>query len=271
MAKVTHTHRGHCQRCVRVQAIDPSTGLIAKHGYTVHWGQFNGTCPGSDNPTLHVERSLADHTIKMARKDAVELAALAECYRKRTKHPVMVGTNEYRRVPIGNGAYRSEEILAKWEDATEPQQRNGIRRAVLKLERDAELATAFANDLQTWADKITGKVDAYRVEDLEPMEWKVGDTVRVGGKKGYDAKIEAIEDMEYTTRGFTLRGGSTVTCPHARFTRPAVEGKQTKPDTYGYTYTIRESRPAKVIWEPLRNLKRQPTKLAEELKAAGKL
>lgn len=45
----THTHRGHCQICDRIQAVNVKTGRIAKHGYNVRWDFYSGTCPGSDH------------------------------------------------------------------------------------------------------------------------------------------------------------------------------------------------------------------------------
>jgi hypothetical protein len=48
MAKTNHTHRGTCQVCGRVQAIDNTTGVVAKHGYKVSgWGFFKGVCGGA--------------------------------------------------------------------------------------------------------------------------------------------------------------------------------------------------------------------------------
>lgn len=44
-----HTHKGHCQLCDRLQAVNNKTGLLAKHGYTKQWSYFSGTCPGSDH------------------------------------------------------------------------------------------------------------------------------------------------------------------------------------------------------------------------------
>jgi len=53
MAK--HTHKGTCQVCGSVQAVDSKTGMIAKHGYTVDWGMFQGQCQGSHE--LPIEKS----------------------------------------------------------------------------------------------------------------------------------------------------------------------------------------------------------------------
>jgi hypothetical protein len=38
-----------------VQAVNNKTGMIAKHGYTVDWGMFQGECPGSNE--LPIEKS----------------------------------------------------------------------------------------------------------------------------------------------------------------------------------------------------------------------
>lgn len=58
--KSVHTHRGHCQACGRVQAVDNDRTLIAKHGYSVERGYFHGVCAGSDHKPLELERSLTD-------------------------------------------------------------------------------------------------------------------------------------------------------------------------------------------------------------------
>tara|TARA_Y100000004_G_scaffold87138_1_gene97678 strand:+ start:255 stop:1088 length:834 start_codon:yes stop_codon:yes gene_type:complete len=61
--KTTHTHRGHCQACGRVQAVDTTNNLLAKHGYTVDFGYFDGVCTGSDRNPLEVDKSFSEATI----------------------------------------------------------------------------------------------------------------------------------------------------------------------------------------------------------------
>ena len=61
--KTTHTHRGHCQACGRVQAVDTANNLLAKHGYTVDFGYFDGVCTGSDRKPLEVDKSFSEATI----------------------------------------------------------------------------------------------------------------------------------------------------------------------------------------------------------------
>lgn len=43
------THKGTCQICGRQHKVNTNTGMLAKHGYTIDFGWFNGTCTGSDN------------------------------------------------------------------------------------------------------------------------------------------------------------------------------------------------------------------------------
>lgn len=264
--KLTHTHRGHCQACTKVQAIDPNTGNIAKHGYTVDGGYFSGTCPGSDRRTLHVERAFADEIIVQARADAAAARAQLAQLEQGTAHPVMCQTNEREENTYdARGRRVFKYKMVKWADADVGQRSAAMRDAIWNAKRSAELAESCANDLQKWADKITGKVDAYRVEDLDAGDWKVGDVVRIGGKKGADLTIEAIEDRAYRTHGFS-RGSSTVNTPHARVTVPAVTEKKTRDG-----YVTRKAAEAYVDWVALRNIKRPPTALAAMLKAEGKV
>jgi hypothetical protein len=51
--------RGHCQCCGNQQAV---TGTVAKHGYTVQRGWFEGTCPGSDRTPMEFDRAVTDQT-----------------------------------------------------------------------------------------------------------------------------------------------------------------------------------------------------------------
>ena len=62
--KTTHTHKGHCQVCGAMHAVDNSHNGLAKHGYDVSWGFFNGVCSGADNLPIQLDKTLADRTIK---------------------------------------------------------------------------------------------------------------------------------------------------------------------------------------------------------------
>jgi hypothetical protein len=70
MTKTTHTHRGTCQACGHVQAVDNASQLVAKHGYTVDWGYFNGTCQGSGKAPAEHDVSLTNTVIRFCTEAA---------------------------------------------------------------------------------------------------------------------------------------------------------------------------------------------------------
>lgn len=267
MTKHTHTHRGHCQLCACVQAIDLRTGVTAKHGYTVDRGYFSGECPGSGAPNLHVDRTRADASIMNARAEAARLMDVYVAYGNGTSFPSRVWSGEYqketyRRSSTGEERTRDVEVMVSWEMATGKYQVLGLRRAMADLAQRIESCTRYADTLQTWADKITGKVDAYEAKDLEPREWTVGDVLRIGGKKGFNAVIEAIEDRAYRSFGFS-RGRTETMKPHALVTIPARPERKTKDG-----YVLDQARPARQSWEALRNHSRAKSALVVELEKA---
>lgn len=267
--KLIHTHRAHCQLCVRVQAIDVTTGIVAKHGYTVAGGYFRGTCPGSDQLNLHVERTQADASIAGARKQAATLQRILDAYNDGSGHPALVWNGEYRKFPAPTvrdpNRTRDEEVKVDWGAADRHWQERGMQRAKAELSQSIRTATDYANNLQKWADKVHGKVDPYQVKDLEPRDWTVGDEVTIGsGRDKFTAKIEAIEQRQYKTFGFR-RGAGSVMCDHMQVTRPA------RPERKVGDYVMDEARPAKALWYACRDVKRKAPKLAAELKKAGLL
>jgi hypothetical protein len=267
--KQTHTHRGHCQLCGLIQAIDPDTSHTAKHGYTVEGGYFQGVCPGSDNPTLHVARDLADKHIASARKEAAACLKAAEGLQARLIHPLRVWGGAYKLVmdyfktrsqptaSYNGGAIswlKNQEVIIDYNDALPEYKELGRQREIERVTQRAKMCLEYANTLEAAADRITQKVQPFAVADLRLRGFAVGDVVRIGGKKGFDATIEAIEDREYKTRGWC--NSSTSRIPHARVTRPATEAVLYKTG-YCKGDVMTAARPAKTYWEPLRFLKRK--------------
>lgn len=66
------THQGTCQLCGRLQML-PNGGLLAKHGYDVQWGFFNGVCPGADHKPYELSKDLIESYLPTARKRLVEM------------------------------------------------------------------------------------------------------------------------------------------------------------------------------------------------------
>ena len=73
-----HTHRATCQVCGNIQALN--NGTLAKHGYTVDFGFFSGTCSGSDQSPIEFSTDLTRATIERLeqRAAAIDLLTLAD-------------------------------------------------------------------------------------------------------------------------------------------------------------------------------------------------
>lgn len=280
MTKVTHTHRGHCQMCLRVHAIDVGTGLLAKHGYVVDGGMFKGECPGSGVLSLHVERTHTDAVITMYRKRQLEATTVADAMEAGEAHPSMVWLSDRRYAEFFSGVYHKkdhtdargrvrqldEPTMIPWSTANKLEQKRQLEETVMRLRSEARHDKSTADTMVKWAaDIFDKKTPAYPNEALDTGEWKVGDKVRIGGKKGFDTVIEAIEDRKYTTRGFR-QGSQTIMTPHGRVTHAAHTVKK-----YDYDKGCNVNVPveAHTYWEPLRNIKRPKVALLETLKAAG--
>lgn len=150
---MTATHNGTCQACGRSHAIR-ANGLLAKHGYTVEYGFFNGTCSGSDHPPLELQTGHNEQVVINLREwaDKQDAAAVAEI----TKVPVT------KRVRTGNGAVAKQtvwldqeayeadrSIYGRWEHAV-----NQLRR---QHEQNAYQARAQADDLVKLREVVHGQ------------------------------------------------------------------------------------------------------------------
>lgn len=104
-----HTHTGNCQACGREHAIDIVHGDMAKHGYTVDWGSFNGVCPGSDCKPAQVSVDFTHVIIKQCMERAHELTQHAQALEEGSVdpdtviqwHPTLEWTSEYGRKRVG--------------------------------------------------------------------------------------------------------------------------------------------------------------------------
>lgn len=284
----THTHRGHCQFCLHVHAIDVQTGRLAKHGYNVVHGYFRGQCPGSGELSLHVERHHTDLVI-LGYRDAEHCAKLkVESYEDGSRVPGAAwdcysygtrgdGGKYWRgkhhqeprpdpRNPKLTIMVRVRTMLA-WSDANDEQRARQLAQEIENARRDQSFARCHAEEMTRWAARVfDAKMPAYRNEDLDDF-LRVGDTVHLGGKKnGYDCKVEAVEAREYTTHGF-MRGRQTIRILHARVTRPAIADTMTKDGQR----VKKAGRPVHTYWEPVRNIAPPKGSLVEQLKTAGLL
>lgn len=64
MSRKQATHRGHCQACDRVQKLTMPNFVMALHGYSVQWQEFQGECPGSNYMPYEESCEFCKHILK---------------------------------------------------------------------------------------------------------------------------------------------------------------------------------------------------------------
>ena len=163
MAKTTHTHKGHCQACGRLQAADNNTNLIAKHGYRVAgFGFFVGTCKASDELALEKDRTVADRIIVELGKYAKQMDTLAAAYKSHKVHPKEVTLDNEYEVDADGKAKRDRygrriHKVVKWEEASERDQDKARQGAMWGTENEARNARDHITFLQKLIASVHGK------------------------------------------------------------------------------------------------------------------
>lgn len=67
------THNGHCQICEALHKLPG--GKLAKHGYRVQSGMFNGICPGADNEPYELSCQLIKEILPILDRQINDLKA----------------------------------------------------------------------------------------------------------------------------------------------------------------------------------------------------
>jgi hypothetical protein len=186
-----HTHRGTCQACGRPTAMQLRNDKLAKHGYTVEWGFFNGICFGSEAQPLEVDKTITEKVIAELTERAIEaekLAADIEAgkvelqFYKRGKYNAQTGKNE-------KIACRRDELMP-W-DADQQ-----VRSAVCNAQSQARHMRSHVSMLQKLIAERHGKP---LIAVNAKHELSVGDRVQIGGKKG--KLCEVVELKQQVARG----------------------------------------------------------------------
>lgn len=201
MGKRTHTHRGHCQACGALQAAQLSQSQrLAKHGYTVDGGYFNGVCQASDKLPIEFERTYADGMIvycnQIAEECDVEIKVIdAGAY----VWPSTWVIGE-KRDPQGRKDKRGLTVMVpvwiKLEDATI------VQREEQKIRYRASMVhkAAYHRDHAAFLRKL---IKDFHGKPLVPVaakrEFQVGDLVEVQGKTYEIAKfVQRSSGWRYT-------------------------------------------------------------------------
>jgi len=199
--QVKSTHRGHCQICGRLQAVQAPKGMLAKHGYTVKgWGYFRGVCQGSDRLPLQQERKHTDATCAAVTAHAEHMDKLAEQYRTGERLPTEAKTG--KRVFDQKLGYHVDEY-GPFAEATVYAQEEAVKRAVWSCEQEARQARGYVDSMQKLAAKVHGT--ALLPIKVEPKAAPVAPTVDVkaGTVSGvYTTKAARQADLDRLSRQY---------------------------------------------------------------------
>lgn len=149
--RAKHTHVGHCQSCGATHAVELRNECIAKHGYTVDWGYFAGTCSGSGKYPLEVARGYCNNVIESCTHAAVSHEESCRLLRTGQRIPERCDNG----VKI-LGAGKCETIWVGWADANQTLRAKQIERESYAHERQAQHLHAHAKFLTELARRIHG-------------------------------------------------------------------------------------------------------------------
>jgi hypothetical protein len=188
MTKTTHTHRGTCQACGSIQASANSNSLIAKHGYTVNWGYFNGTCQGSDKRPAEHDVTLTKTVIQFCTETAADHDASIAALKDGSSVPATFErwnpTKKVEHKTRGGGSYTvtgGNDVLPIAK-ATPAERAKAIALAIHEHEM-------HASGLRSHADMLTRFVlvrfgqPLFAVADMVPVAKPAAPTVDVKAAK----------------------------------------------------------------------------------------
>lgn len=138
--------RGNCQCCGREHAV--VDGKMAKHGYTVESGWFQGVCAGKHFAPIQVSRDDTDKLIATVREQVLEMIVKAD----------KVASGELKPATITRHPHSKKAMeFVPFAEATSWEQRDAIRALEWNYRRTAEMGTSFAKMMTEVADKYHGK------------------------------------------------------------------------------------------------------------------
>ena len=135
--------RGNCQSCGRVHAV--VNGAIAKHGYTVDNGYFNGVCDGHRYAPMQESTLHTVEVVAQVNADAVRMEKLADELESGVK-VMEIGT--IRR--MGKPEAVPFAALTPWE------QKRQLESAIWNNRSRAKAARGYADMLEALAQRTHG-------------------------------------------------------------------------------------------------------------------
>lgn len=165
MTKKQATHFGICQVCGSRQAYTDGK-RIAKHGYTVDYGFFNGTCQGSDHLALEEDHAVADEIINFLQGKIGRLNEFVAAGPEAVKTVVVDVRHQdgymTKRIPTRMNA---EEFAAHFAAKKNPyetfEKYQGIE--IAKAKNEIVFFTNFIRDMNARIEHVFGRALQERV------------------------------------------------------------------------------------------------------------
>lgn len=173
---------------------------LAKHGYTVEFGYFNGTCRGSDRQPVQTDRTITDATIESLGRYAAECDESAARLRDGAISPGRIRTGD----KLNRTTYKYEATYIAFADGTLAQQVRAVEMAVAGAESDARGARAHAVGLQQMADKYHGTAWVLIVDEPKatPASKPVVDVKTATVTGAFGSKAARKEELDKINRAF---------------------------------------------------------------------
>ncbi|AWN08564.1 hypothetical protein HOV04_gp62 [Xanthomonas phage XcP1] len=141
--------RGNCQCCGRQHAYQ--RGAIAKHGYTVDNGYFNGVCTGNQYEPIQLDRKMTDTIVAMVRGQVADARSRADALES---GKVKLGMVRQPGQIVRRGV---EPVMVEFSTLRYWEQIDALTSAVWQLRSRANSGESFANQMAGLADALHGK------------------------------------------------------------------------------------------------------------------
>jgi len=171
--------RGNCQCCGRQQAVVGK--WMAKHGYTVEHGWFQGACSGESSEPMQVSRTRTDNIVAQVRADVAKLLE--------QKNKLEAGTAKPEFINRGIG--RTPDLIP-FAEGDKFDQQKAVNQAIHGLIIKAEMGTDFANALVEIADKYHG-TPLIEVEKKEPPTPICRGDKKLSKSKNYTYECRSVQ------------------------------------------------------------------------------
>jgi len=171
--------RGNCQCCGRQQAVVGR--WMAKHGYTVEHGWFQGACSGESSEPMQKSRTRTDGIVAQVRADVAKLLE--------QKNKLEAGTAKPEF--INRGTERKPDLIP-FAEGDEYQQRMTTRKVIHEMTFKASMGAQFADMLVEVADKYHG-TPLIEVEKKEPPTPIYRGDKKLSQNKSYTYECRRVE------------------------------------------------------------------------------